>query len=43
MTYAIYLVVLVVAFVGIVTWAFGRKRRARFKRDAIIPFDDRKR
>jgi cytochrome c oxidase cbb3-type subunit 4 len=42
MSYSIYLVVLVVAFLGIVLWAFGRKRKARFKKDAAIPFDDRK-
>ena len=42
MGYSIYLVVLAVAFIGIVVWAFGRKRKARFKKDAAIPFDDRK-
>ena len=42
MDYAIYLLVLAVAFVAIVIWAFGRKRKARFKKDAIIPFEDRK-
>ena len=40
MSYGIYLVVLVVAFIGVVLWAFGRKRKARFKKDAQIPFDD---
>jgi cytochrome c oxidase cbb3-type subunit IV len=43
MDYAIYLVVLIVAFIAIVVWAFGRKRKARFTKDAIIPFDDKKR
>jgi len=43
MDYTIYLVVLVVVFIGIVIWAFGRKRKARFNKDAIIPFDDKKR
>ncbi len=43
MDYTLYLVVLVVAFLGIVFWAFGRKRKARFRKDSIIPFDDRKR
>jgi cytochrome c oxidase cbb3-type subunit IV len=38
----IYLLILVVAFVGIVIWAFGRKRKARFEKDARIPFDDKK-
>jgi cytochrome c oxidase cbb3-type subunit IV len=42
MSYAIYLIVLVAAFVGVVTWAYGRKRKARFKKDAQIPFHDRK-
>lgn len=43
MDYVVYLLVLIVAFLAIVFWAFGRKRKARFKRDAIIPFDDRNR
>jgi len=38
----IYLLILVVAFIGIVIWAFGRKRKARFEADARIPFDDDK-
>ncbi len=37
----IYLVVLAVVFVGIVVWAFGRKRKARFEQDAKIPFQDK--
>jgi cytochrome c oxidase cbb3-type subunit 4 len=36
----IYLLILVAAFVGIVVWVFGRKRKARFEADARIPFDD---
>ena len=36
----IYLVILIVLFVGIVAWAFGRKRKTRFERDARIPFQD---
>ena len=36
----IYLLVLIAAFVLIVVWAFGRKRKARFDKDARIPFDD---
>ena len=39
---AIYLLILVMAFIGIVIWAFGRKRKARFEADARIPFDDDK-
>ena len=42
MDYGIYLVILVIAFIGIVIWAYGRKRKARFDKDAAIPFDDRK-
>ena len=38
----IYLLLLIAAFVGIVVWAFGRKRKARFEKDAKIPFDDKK-
>ena len=29
------------AFVGIVIWAFGRKRKKRFEKDARIPFEGR--
>jgi cytochrome c oxidase cbb3-type subunit 4 len=35
----IYLLILVAAFIGIVIWVFGRKRKARFEADARIPFD----
>ena len=42
MDYTFYLVVLMIAFVVIVIWALGRKRKARFEKDAEIPFDDRK-
>jgi len=35
----IYYGLLIVAFVAIVVWAFGRKRKARFEKDAKIPFD----
>jgi cytochrome c oxidase cbb3-type subunit IV len=38
----IYLLILIAAFVGIVIWAFGRKRKARFEKDAEIPFEDKK-
>ena len=41
MDLTIYLVILVVLFVGIVVWAFGRKRKARFEQDAKIPFQDK--
>lgn len=35
----LYYLILIVAFVAIVIWAFGRKRKARFERDARIPFE----
>jgi cytochrome c oxidase cbb3-type subunit 4 len=38
----IYLLILIAAFIGIVIWVFGRKRKARFEADARIPFDDDK-
>ena len=37
----IYIVILVVLFIGIVAWVFGKKRKARFERDAEIPFQDK--
>jgi len=37
----IYLVILIAAFVGIVVWVFGRKRKARFEAEARIPLDDK--
>ena len=39
MAATIYLI-LAAAFIGIVIWVFGRKRKARFEADARIPFDD---
>jgi len=41
MSGTVYLLLLVALFVGIVIWAFGRKRKARFERDARIPFEDK--
>jgi len=38
----IYLLILIAAFAGLVIWVFGRKRKARFEKDAKIPFDDEK-
>jgi cytochrome c oxidase cbb3-type subunit IV len=37
----IYLLILIAAFIAIVVWVFRRKRKARFAKDARIPFDDR--
>jgi LPXTG-motif cell wall-anchored protein len=34
-----YLLALIALFVGVLIWAFGRKRKKRFERDARIPFD----
>ena len=42
MVETIYLLILVAAFIGIVIWVYGRKRKARFEADARIPFDDDK-
>jgi len=28
------------AFLGIVWWAYGPARKARFERDALLPFSD---
>ena len=42
MNVTIYLLILIAAFIGIVIWVFGRKRKARFAKDARIPFDDGK-
>ena len=38
----IYLFILITAFIGIVVWVFGRKRKASFTKDARIPLDDGK-
>jgi len=42
MAATIYLLILAAAFIGIVIWVFGRKRKARFEAGARIPFDDNK-
>ena len=42
MDMTIYLLILIAAFVGIVAWVFGRKRKARFEKDARIPFDGKR-
>jgi cytochrome c oxidase cbb3-type subunit IV len=39
----VYLLILVAAFIGIVIWVFGRKRKARFEADSRIPLDDDRR
>jgi cytochrome c oxidase cbb3-type subunit 4 len=42
MAATIYLLILVAAFIGIVIWVFGHKRKARFEADARIPLDHNK-
>jgi cytochrome c oxidase cbb3-type subunit 4 len=42
MSVTVYLLLLIALFVGVVIWAFGRKRKARFERDAKIPFEDKR-
>jgi len=42
MAATLYLLILVAAFIGIVIWVFGRKRKARFEADARIPLNDNK-
>jgi cbb3-type cytochrome oxidase subunit 3 len=37
----IYLLILIVAFIGIVIWVFDRKRKARFEANARIPLNDK--
>ncbi len=39
--YFIYTVILVALFIGILFWAFGKKRKRRFEKDAKIPFQDK--
>ena len=42
MEWTLYHWILIAAFIGIVVWAFGRKRKTRFEKDGKIPFDERK-
>jgi cytochrome c oxidase cbb3-type subunit 4 len=39
--YFIYTVMLLVLFIGVLFWAFGKKRKKRFVKDAEIPFQDK--
>jgi cbb3-type cytochrome oxidase subunit 3 len=43
MELTIYHWIRLAAFVGIVIWAFGRRRKARFEKDAEIPFREKDR
>lgn len=38
--HSIYTVVLFVSFIGIVVWAYSKKRKARFDEAANLIFDD---
>jgi len=40
MLHAIWTVVLLVLFIGIVAWAWSGKRKARFDAAARLPFDE---
>ncbi len=40
MAMTIFLLLLIAAFIGIVVWAFGRNRKARFAKSARIPLED---
>ena len=42
MDLTIYHWILIALCVGIVVWVFARKRKARFEKNAKIPFDERK-
>jgi cbb3-type cytochrome oxidase subunit 3 len=42
MDLTIYHWILIAVFIGIVIWVFSRKRKARFQKDAKIPFDEEK-
>jgi cytochrome c oxidase cbb3-type subunit 4 len=39
MELTIYHGLIIIAFIGVVIWAFGRKRKGRFEKDAEIPFE----
>jgi cytochrome c oxidase cbb3-type subunit 4 len=38
--YLVFTGILLALFVGVLVWAFGRKRKKRFEQDARIPFQD---
>jgi cytochrome c oxidase cbb3-type subunit 4 len=42
MELTIYHWLIIAGFVAVVIWAFGRKRKGRFEKDARIPFEDGK-
>ena len=40
MELTVYHWLIIVAFIVVVIWAFGRKRKTRFEKDGEIPFED---
>ncbi len=38
--YLVFTAILLALFVGVLVWAFGKKRKKRFEQDARIPFQD---
>ncbi|KII79331.1 cbb3-type cytochrome oxidase subunit 3 [Vibrio renipiscarius] len=40
--HSIWTIVLFVSFLGVVWWAFGKSRKARFEEDANLVFADEK-
>jgi cytochrome c oxidase cbb3-type subunit 4 len=39
--YFIYTAILMALFIGVLFWAYGKKRKKRFEKDAKIPFQDK--
>ena len=39
--YFIYTAVLMVLFISVLFWAFGKQHKKRFEKDAEIPFQDK--
>ncbi|WED23188.1 cbb3-type cytochrome c oxidase subunit 3 [Vibrio sp. JC009] len=38
--HSIWTLIIFVSFLGVVWWAYGKKRKARFEEDANLIFDD---
>ncbi|MGB9042935.1 MAG: cbb3-type cytochrome c oxidase subunit 3 [Pseudolabrys sp.] len=41
MAMAIFLLLLIAAFIGVFVWVFSRGRKARLEKNARIPLDDK--
>lgn len=39
--YIVYAIILLALFIAVLFWAFGKKRKKPFEKDAEIPFQDR--